>query len=215
MIPSHIATRRAVLQALALTPIVLSACGQAQPLVSEGARRPAGEGALALIDAARQQIGVTLLYDPAYVRLDYPGGDVPRVQGVCTDVVIRAYRDALGADLQQLVHEDMAAHFSAYPRIWGLSRTDRNIDHRRVPNLRTFWKRQGAALPVSQNPDDWQPGDIFTSMVGGRLPHTGIVSDRLADNGNPLVIHNIGGGTREEDVLFAHDLNGHYRWKLG
>lgn len=210
-------SRRSFVQTLSLTPILpsvlLPACGQAQPLLSEQ-RRTASSQASALIAAARQQIGVTILYDPAYISLAYPGGDVPRAQGVCTDVVIRAYRDAFGADLQRLVHEDMAENFSAYPKIWGLSRTDRNIDHRRVPNLRTFWKRQGASLPISQKPDDWQPGDIFTSMVGGRLPHTGIVSDRIAANGNPLVIHNIGAGTREEDVLFAHDLNGHYRWNL-
>lgn len=197
--------RRRLVQALALSPILLPGCGIAQS---------SGTAAQALIEAARNQIGVTLYYDPAYSRLDYPGGDVPRERGVCTDVVIRAFRDALGADLQQLVHEDMAANFSAYPKIWGLTRTDRNIDHRRVPNLRSFWKRQGADLPISRNPQDWQPGDIFTSMVGGRLPHTGIVSDRMASNGNPLVIHNIGSGTREEDVLFAHDLNGHYRWMV-
>jgi uncharacterized protein len=128
-------------------------------------------------------------------------------------VVIRAYRDGLGVDLQQLVHEDMAGEFSAYPKNWGLARPDRNIDHRRVPNLRAFLKRQSASLPISDNPKDWQPGDIITSMVGGKLPHIGIVSDRLRGD-RPLVIHNIGRGTQEEDILFAHPINGHYRWRL-
>jgi uncharacterized protein len=166
-----------------------------------------------LIAAARAQIGVTTLYDPAYTTLAFPGGDVPRGKGVCTDVVIRAYRDALGIDLQALVNADMKANFSLYPKIWGLKRADKNIDHRRVPNLQVFLKRQGAALPLSNNPGDWQPGDIFTSMVGGKLPHIGIVSDRKEDS-TPLAIHNIGRGTQEEDVLFAHKLTGHFRWKL-
>jgi hypothetical protein len=167
-----------------------------------------------LIEAARSQIGVTVKYDPAYSGLAFPNGDVPREKGVCTDVVIRAYRDAFGIDLQALVNADMKANFSLYPKIWGLRSTDKNIDHRRVPNLRVFLKRQSAALPITQNPDDWRPGDLFTSMIDGRLPHIGIVSDRQTRNGNPLAIHNIGRGTREEDVIFAHQLNGHFRWKL-
>jgi uncharacterized protein len=167
-----------------------------------------------LIQAARGQIGVTVRYDPSYSALTFPNGDVPRDKGVCTDVVIRAYRDAFGIDLQGLVNADMKANFARYPKIWGLRGTDRNIDHRRVPNLRVFLERQGAGLPVTREPGDWQPGDIFTSMIDRRLPHIGIVSDRRAANGNPLAIHNIGSGTREQDVLFAHQLNGHFRWKL-
>jgi uncharacterized protein len=167
-----------------------------------------------LIAAARSQIGVTLAYDPAYSALTFPGGDVPRGRGVCTDVVIRAYRDALGLDLQALVNADMKARFAAYPRRWGLSRPDRNIDHRRVPNLQAFLAHQRAALPLSSRAGDWQPGDIVTSLVGGTLPHIGIVSDRTSGN-RPLLIHNIGNGTREEDALFAHQLTGHYRWQLG
>ena len=166
-----------------------------------------------LIEAARKQIGVTLHYDPAYSGLAFPNGDVPRSRGVCTDVVIRAYRDAFGIDLQSLVNADMKANFASYPNIWGLRRADRNIDHRRVPNLQVFLKRQGAVLPLSDEPQDWQPGDIFTSMVGGRLPHIGIVSNRTSGR-NPLIIHNIGSGTREENLLFAHKLTGHFRWKL-
>jgi uncharacterized protein len=177
-------------------------------------RQPISKAAQ-LIRAARSQIGVTVQYDPSYSGLAFPNGDVPRVKGVCTDVVIRAYRDAFGIDLQALVNADMKANFSRYPKIWGLRSTDRNIDHRRVPNLRVFLARESAALPVTRNPGDWKPGDIFTSMIDGRLPHIGIVSDKRARNGNPLAIHNIGRGTREEDVVFAHDLNGHFRWKLG
>ncbi len=166
-----------------------------------------------LIAAARAQIGVTVNYDPAYTNLPFPNGDVPRSKGVCTDVIIRAYRDALGIDLQALVNADMRANFAAYPKNWGLRRADRNIDHRRVPNLQAYMRRQNANLPLSVRVSDWLPGDIVTSLVGGRLPHIGIVSDRMAGN-TPLVIHNIGGGTQEENVLFAHKLSGHFRWQL-
>ena len=174
----------------------------------------AATNAQRIVGAARKQVGVTLRYDPAYSVLAFPNGDVERVKGVCTDVVIRAFRDALGLDLQALVNADMRANFTAYPKNWGLSRPDRNIDHRRVPNLATFWRRQGASLPVTDNAADWRPGDIFTAMVNGRLPHTGIVSDRKDTTGTPLVLHNIGGGTREEDALFDHKLTGHFRWKV-
>jgi uncharacterized protein len=168
--------------------------------------------ALRLVAAARRQVGVTLAYDPAYSRLAFPGGDVPRAKGVCTDVLIRAYRDGLGLDLQALVNADMKAAWGAYPKRWGLARPDSNIDHRRVPNLQTFLSRKGAKLPLTSDPADWAPGDIFTSMIGGRLPHTGIVSDRRGAGSRPLIIHNIGQGAREEDALFAYPLTGHYRW---
>lgn len=208
--------RRDMLRGLALSPLIIAACSKAESEIApqESRKLISTSKATKLINAAREQIGVTLTYDPSYSGLSFPNGDVPRSKGVCTDVVIRAYRDAFGEDLQALVNADMKAHFAAYPKIWGLRRPDKNIDHRRVPNLRVFLKRQNAALPVSQNPDDWQPGDIFTSMVGGRLPHIGIVSDKMAVDGTPLAIHNIGRGTREENVLFAHQLNGHFRWKL-
>lgn len=162
---------------------------------------------------ARQQIGITTSYDPAYVPLPYPGGDVPMDRGVCTDVVIRALR-GLGLDLQKAVHEDMAAHFSAYPKNWGLKRPDKNIDHRRVPNLRTFFTRRGWALPVTHNPADYRPGDLVTCTVAGHLPHIVIVSDRKSPEGVPLIIHNIGAGVQEEDALFAFPLTGHYRIRL-
>ncbi len=173
--------------------------------------RAAPRTATALIAAARRQVGVTLTYDPAYTRLAFPNGDVSRAKGVCTDVVIRAYRDAFSLDLQALVHADMLINFAAYPKNWGLRGTDRSIDHRRVPNLRTFLSRKGAAL--SFRDAGWQPGDIFTSLIGGRLPHIGIVSDRRGPSGW-LVIHNIGAGAREEDALNAHPITGRYRWSL-
>lgn len=174
----------------------------------------AATAAQRLVAAARKQVGVTIAYDPAYTVLAFPNGDVARTKGVCTDVVIRAFRDAFGLDLQALVNADMKANFGTYPKNWGLRRPDRNIDHRRVPNLATYWTRQRARLPVSSDPADWRPGDIFTALIGGRLPHTGIVSDRKTAAGAPLVIHNIGSGTREEDALFDHKLTGHFRWKV-
>lgn len=192
--------------------LAVSAC-RVRATGHDSPRLATSSKAARLIVAARSQIGVTLSYDPAYTPLAFPGGDVPRSRGVCTDVVIRAYRDALGLDLQALVNADMKTSFAAYPRRWGLARPDRNIDHRRVPNLQTFLGRQRSQLPLTSRDGDWQPGDIVTSLVGGSLPHIGIVSDRTEGN-RPLLIHNIGNGTREEDALFAHQLTGHYRWQL-
>ncbi len=166
-----------------------------------------------LPELARRQIGVTVEYDSAYVGLAYPGGDVPEERGVCTDVVIRALR-LLDFDLQKEVHEDMKRNFAAYPKYWGLKRPDKNIDHRRVPNLQTFFKRRGWGLPVSRNAADYKPGDLVTCLVGDSLPHIMIVSDRRNEEGIPLVIHNIGVGTEEEDCLFTFPLTGHYRVRL-
>jgi uncharacterized protein YijF (DUF1287 family) len=168
-----------------------------------------------IVAAARKQIGVTVTYDPAYVSLKYPDGDVPRDRGVCTDVLVRAMRDGLSVDLQKNVHEDMRKHFSAYPKIWGLSRTDRSIDHRRVPNLRAYLKRKGTEIPLPKNGGfaGFAAGDIVTCTVPPNLPHVMIVSARKTSAGRPLVIHNIGAGTREEDVLAKFSLTGHYRWK--
>lgn len=164
-----------------------------------------------LVEAARTQVGVTLGYDAAYRRIAYPGGDVPLATGVCTDVVIRALR-AQGLDLQQRVHEDMRRHFSAYPRHWGLKRPDPNIDHRRVPNLMTWFDRQGLSLKVGRAAADYQPGDIVTWDLGRGLQHIGIISDRRSREGTPLALHNIGQGTREEDILFRWPILGHYRF---
>lgn len=166
---------------------------------------------LSLVSAARSQIGRTVSYDPAYVRLDYPGGDISIDSGVCTDVLIRALRDAFDMDLQVLVHEDMKAAFATYPQNWGLTRPDPNIDHRRVPNLRHYLQRAGCAVAVTAEPDDYMPGDIVTCTVPPNLPHIMIVSDRVTRTGVPLVIHNIGRGTREEGRLFEFPLTGHYR----
>jgi uncharacterized protein YijF (DUF1287 family) len=173
----------------------------------------AQEGGAKIVEAARKQVGVTLSYDPAYVALKYPGGDLPREKGVCTDVVIRALRDGLGQDLQKLVHEDMTANFAAYPKNWGLTRPDKNIDHRRVPNLKAYFKRKVIVLPVKNVAGRFQPGDLVTCTVPPHLPHIMIVSDKKTAEGVPLVIHNIGRGAREEDVLFTYPLTGHYRWK--
>lgn len=166
-----------------------------------------------IVEAARKQVGMTTVYDPAYVSLTYPGGDVPKERGVCTDVVIRALRASLDQDLQKLVHEDMRANFAKYPKNWGLSRTDRSIDHRRVPNLRTYFKRRGYSKPVTKKAADYQPGDLVTCTVPPNLPHIMIVSDKKAADGTPLVIHNIGRGAREENSLFTYPLTGHYRWE--
>ncbi|MGD7654278.1 MAG: DUF1287 domain-containing protein [Verrucomicrobiales bacterium] len=164
-----------------------------------------------LVTAARSQINVTTSYDPSYRTLKYPGGDVPAATGVCTDVVIRALRKAHGIDLQKHVHLDMNAHFSSYPKTWGLTTTDRNIDHRRVPNLKTYFTRKGYSRTVGKSAGDYLPGDLVTCIVPPNRPHIMIVSDRTNDDGTPLVIHNIGGGTREEDRLFEFKLTGHFR----
>jgi uncharacterized protein YijF (DUF1287 family) len=168
----------------------------------------------ALVLAARLQTQSRVIYDGSYTRLSYPMGDVPADRGVCTDVIIRAYR-AIGIDLQVLVHEDMRTNFGAYPRNWGLSRPDSNIDHRRVPNLQKFLARAGAQKAVSQSPASYLPGDLVTWMLPGNLPHIGVVSDRRSgSSGRPLVIHNIGAGPTEEDMLFAYPITGHYRYKV-
>lgn len=166
----------------------------------------------ALIEAARQQTRSPVVYDGSYVRIAYPMGDVPADRGVCTDVIIRAYR-VVGVDLQQLVHEDMRANFAAYPRNWGLTRPDPNIDHRRVPNLQTYFTRKGARVSGARLPSDYLPGDLVTWRLPGNLPHIGLVSDRRDDaSGRPLIIHNIGAGPVEDDILFDHPITGHYRF---
>lgn len=162
--------------------------------------------------AALAQVGVTIRYAPEYVRLDFPGGDLPLDRGVCTDVVIRALR-AVGVDLQLDVHRDMQAHFSAYPRDWGLSRADANIDHRRVPNLERYFRRRGMALPLGSEADRFLAGDLVSWRLDGGLPHIGVVSDRRsADGRRPLIVHNIGAGAQIEDVLFEWKMHGHFRY---
>ncbi|HEX8503522.1 MAG TPA: DUF1287 domain-containing protein [Pyrinomonadaceae bacterium] len=165
------------------------------------------------VEAAVGRTTQTVRYDPTYFTIPYPGGDVPAEVGVCTDEVIRSYR-AVGVDLQREVHEDMAANFSAYPRKWGLKKTDTNIDHRRVPNLMVFFERAGAAVPVTQEARDYRPGDVVTWDLGGGLTHIGIVvnvpSD--ADGSRMQIVHNIGAGPKMEDVLFNWKITGHYRY---
>jgi uncharacterized protein YijF (DUF1287 family) len=170
-------------------------------------QEPLPRGA-AIARAAAAQVGVTVDYDPAYRRLDYPGGDVPRDRGVCTDVVVRALR-AVGLDLQVAVHEDMRRHFAAYPQLWELRGPDRNIDHRRVPNLMTFFSRSGKRLRPGAS---YEPGDLVAWRLPNGLHHIGIVAEQRAPAGHRLVVHNIGSGARLEDVLFAFEELGHYRW---
>jgi len=187
-----------------------------RPVAATGPKAAASLWSRSLIDAGRAQIGVTVIYDGAYQGMSYPGGDIEPRRGVCTDVVIRALRTSHAIDLQMLVHQDMRSAFSLYPTTWGLSRPDQNIDHRRVPNLRRFFERIGAALPVpdsdSDTPTVFLPGDIVTWSLGPGKPHIGVISDLTTDNGaRPLVIHNVGAGTREEDFLIRYPITGHYR----
>jgi uncharacterized protein len=167
-----------------------------------------------IIQSAYAQVGVTLRYDPSYVSIPFPGGDVPIDRGVCTDVIIRAYR-SVGVDLQLLVNQDMRKAFTAYPRKWGLSRPDPSIDHRRVENLAVFFARQGQSLPISKDAQDYyRPGDLVTWRLPDGHPHIGLVSDRSAD-GRPLLVHNIGAGAKVEDILFVFTITGHYRYLPG
>ena len=189
-----------------------------------------------LTEAAVERTKSRVIYDPAYRKLSYPGGDVPADRGVCSDVIVRSYR-ALGIDLQKLVHEDMRRSFRAYPKRWGLRRPDRNIDHRRVPNLRTYFKRHGKVMALSANGSDYRPGDLVTWDIAkqfdasdlasrrsssrkrqrfAQTPHIGIVSTKMsADGKRPLIVHNIGWGTRLEDMLFNFRITGHYRFQPG
>jgi uncharacterized protein len=167
-----------------------------------------------LVAAAIERTRHVVRYDPAYVRIPYPGGDVPADTGVCTDEIIRSYR-RVGVDLQKEVHEDMVRNFGAYPRSWRwlLNRPDANIDHRRVPNLMVFFARKGESLPVSSLADEYAPGDLVTWDLGGGVPHIGLVVDqKFAKSGRYMIVHNIGQGPRMEDVLFNWKVTGHYRY---
>lgn len=153
-----------------------------------------------------------VIYDPAYYSIPYPDGDVPAGRGVCTDVVIRTYRK-LGIDLQKEVHQDMKANFGSYPKKWRMKRPDTNIDHRRVPNLQKFFTRKGKTLAVSDNSEDYKPGDIVTWKLPNGLDHIGIVVNKRAKDGKRyLIVHNIGGGQVVEDCLFAWKITGHYQY---
>lgn len=178
-------------------------------LLPAGARAEAVSWGEKLVAAARGQVGRTIVYDPAYVRLAYPGGDVPIERGVCSDVVIRAYRTAFGLDLQEKVHRDMAANFAAYPRTWGLRRPDSNIDHRRAPNLEVFLRRKGAQLPAGA---PWMAGDLITQrLMPGNLPHILVATGHRTARGEAIIIENIGGGALVATPHPSARLFGHYR----
>jgi uncharacterized protein len=186
----------------------LVGCLFALLLTAEAAEKLASE---AIERAARAQIGKTLSYDSSYRKLNYPNGDLPIELGVCSDVVVRSLRASLGIDLQQFVHEDMKRNFTRYPQNWGLKGPDKNIDHRRVPNLQTYFKHMGYELPVSKSATSFKAGDLVTCIVPPNLPHIMIVSSRTNATGGPLIIHNIGAGVKEEDRLFEFKITGHYR----
>jgi len=166
-----------------------------------------------LVAAAKQRLNHFVIYDGSYQSIAYPNGDIEKSKGVCTDVVIRSYR-TLGIDLQKLVHEDMQSNFSLYPNIWGLSKPDSNIDHRRVPNLEMFFKRNGQSLPVTKNAKDYKPGDLVTWRLDDNLPHIGIVSNVLSTghSNRYQIIHNIGLGPQQQDMLFNYEIVGHFRF---
>jgi len=206
---------------LCMVLLMLAACRDETPSASAPESPPATSTGTPravsppLVAAARAQVGVVRIYDPAYFSVPYPGGDVPADRGVCTDVVIRALRTQ-GLDLQHAIHEDMRAHFDAYPRQWGLSRTDRNIDHRRVPNQMRWFERHGWEQSIGRSAGDFAAGDIVAwRLSGSGLLHIGIVSDRRSEDGTPLILHNISAGTREDDLLFHHAIIGHYRQPTG
>jgi uncharacterized protein YijF (DUF1287 family) len=189
----------------ALTVLVLCATA---PVVAQ-----TDEFAPRLVDAALERLSHTVSYDGSYRRIAFPNGDVPDHIGVCTDLVVRAYR-SLGIDLQQLLNEDMTANFAAYPNHWGHSSPDTNIDHRRVPNLRVFFERNATVLVNSDRPQDYHPGDLVTWMLPGNLPHIGIVvTGRSSDGLRPLVVHNIGAGPARDDMLFKYPITGHYQYQ--
>lgn len=167
-----------------------------------------------IVSALLERTTHDVAYDGAYRSIGYPGGDVPENVGVCTDVIIRSYRK-LGIDLQKLVHEDMQNNFTLYPskRIWGLNKPDKNIDHRRVPNLQAYFERHANVLSKSNKVSDYKTGDIVTWMLPGNLPHIGmVINESSQDTGNPLIVHNIGRGPQKSDMLFDYKITGHYRF---
>lgn len=171
--------------------------------------------ALKLSDAAIELTKQKVIYDPAYFTISYPNGDVPAGKGVCTDVVIRAYRNGLKVDLQKEVHLDMKPNFKLYPKNWGRKTTDRNIDHRRVYNLMVFFRRKGIVKPMTKNPDDYSPGDLVCWNLSGNISHIGVVvNQKSADGKRYLIVHNIGGGQVMEDCLFSWKIIGHYKYKI-
>ncbi len=194
--------KKSIILTLLVIPVLASAYRQGEP----------PDFSKKLIKAAIERTKHIVRYDGSYRKISYPNGDVPDNVGVCTDLVIRSYRK-LGIDLQKDIHEDMKENFDIYPKLWGLSKPDPNIDHRRVPNLQTLFKRKGILLPVTNNPNVYVAGDIVSWMLPGNLPHIGIVIDsRSGDGSKPLIVHNIGSGPVIEDILFEYQITGHYRY---
>ena len=196
------AVKKIIVLLLIIVPVAVSGFRAGEPAGFSGN----------LLSAALERINHQVQYDGRYLSISYPNGDMPDGIGVCTDLVIRSYRK-LGIDLQKDIHEDMRLAFSAYPGIWGLKRPDRNIDHRRVPNLQMLFMRKGIVLPVSDDPESYMAGDLVTWMLPGNLPHIGIVSDSISEDHKwPMIIHNIGSGPELEDMLFEYKITGHYRY---
>ncbi len=195
--------------------LVLAAYGFQSPSPGNAPAQTSHDKILAgIIAAAIERTHHTVCYDPSYVRISYPGGDVPTGTGVCTDEIIRVYR-AVGVDLQKEVHEDIVQNFGAYSNLprWHMTRPDSNIDHRRVPNLMVFFNRKGESLPITNRAIDYAPGDLVTWDLGGGVPHIGIIIDRRnVQSGRFMIVHNIGEGPKMEDVLFNWKITGHYRY---
>jgi len=198
---------------LKLPLLIILLCCAVSPAVPQARERDSRqEFTRRLVAAAVERTHHSVRYVSEYVRIPYPGGDVPADTGVCTDEIIRSYR-AVGVDLQKEVHEDMAQHFPEYPHRWGRTHADSNIDHRRVPNLMVFFQRKGESLPMTTKATDYSPGDLVTWDLGRGVPHIGIVVDRNSDwSGRYLIVHNIGEGPKMEDVLFHWKITGHYRY---
>jgi len=199
---------------IAIAAVLSAMLSAAAPQTRTASRDARADFLHRLTAAAIERTSHSVRYVPAYVRIPYPNGDVPADTGVCTDEIIRVYR-AVGIDLQREVHEDMLRNFAAHPnqRRWGLSHTDTNIDHRRVPNLMTFFGRNGETKPISERPEDFSPGDLVTWDLGAGVPHIGIVVDTKSPaSGRYLIVHNIGYGPKIEDVLFRWKITGHYRY---
>ncbi len=195
-----------------VSTILLFIMAVAAPIGAQVTAAPTNDFVRQLITAATERTQHQVRYDGSYRKIPYPGGDVPDNIGVCTDVIVRAYR-AVGIDLQKEVHQDMKAHFALYPKKWGLRQPDTNIDHRRVPNLQVFFSRKGQKLLANQKPETYRPGDLVTWTIPGNLPHIGLVIDRYsADGKRPLIVHNIGKGPQIEDILFTYPITGHYRY---
>lgn len=186
-----------------------SIISEEQPTITEIPSEPIRK----LLESGNEQTKVTLNYTQDYFTIPYPNGDVPKETGACTDVVIRAFRNA-GIDLQKEVHEDMRANFGEYPKKWGLTKTDTNIDHRRVPNLQKYFTRKGKSLPVTDDAAKFKPGDVVSWDLNGKgMTHIGLISNlREPNSGRYLIIHNIGSGTKIEDRLFEWTITGHFRY---